>query len=124
MLALRERDLSEAEQSLFKAFEMAVSVPALDAVVGPEPKVVNAWTRMALAASDIYHRFGQEYAQFPCSQSLMLMKVVLAAWIIIPNTHFVVISAHGQTSYALWSSHRYRCRLSELCVTCCFWSLD
>nr|CDS15759.1 expressed conserved protein [Echinococcus granulosus] len=59
-VAMRQRNLSQAETNLFKAFEMAVSWPPADtsSAVAPEPRPVDAWTRMTLGAADMHHRFG------------------------------------------------------------------
>ncbi|KAL5960865.1 Anaphase-promoting complex subunit 5, partial [Taenia solium] len=59
-VAMRQRNLSQAETNLFKAFEMAISWPPTDSssAVAPEPRPVDAWTRMTLGAADMHHRFG------------------------------------------------------------------
>ncbi|VDK36906.1 unnamed protein product [Taenia asiatica] len=91
-VAMRQRNLSQAETNLFKAFEMAISWPPTDSssAVAPEPRPVDAWTRMTLGAADMHHRFGHS----PQARSFLHQALAQAL-----ETNDVLSLRHAKVSY-------------------------
>ncbi|VDM16036.1 unnamed protein product [Hydatigera taeniaeformis] len=114
VVAMRQRNLSQAETNLFKAFEMAISWPPMgdSSGVAPEPRPVDAWTRMTLEAADMHHRFGHRllpYMRSFCSvQARSFLHQALAQALETNDVlslrhtkvnHFIVSSLFGQAAH-------------------------
>ncbi|VDD76887.1 unnamed protein product [Mesocestoides corti] len=63
LIAMRQRNFTQAEAELYKAFEMVISGPVKDSTLAAicDPKPSEAWTGMTLAAVDMHHRLGHEH---------------------------------------------------------------